>query len=41
MISQVMLGHAWLQQVFNTTPTIAWQIDPFGWFFISVAVLGD
>jgi alpha-mannosidase len=30
MIEQVAIGHAWLLDVFNKTPRIAWQIDPFG-----------
>lgn len=30
MFDQTRLGHAFLKQEFNVTPTIGWQIDPFG-----------
>lgn len=29
MVDQTRLGHAFLKQEFNVTPTIGWQIDPF------------
>eukprot|EP00898_Chlorokybus_atmophyticus_P006582 jgi/Chlat1/6925/Chrsp52S06594 len=30
MIDQTALGHRYIKQQFNVTPTIGWQIDPFG-----------
>jgi Glycosyl hydrolases family 38 N-terminal domain len=30
MLDQTARGHAFLLREFNATPTIAWQIDPFG-----------
>ena len=30
MLDQTALGHAWLARELNVTPTVAWQIDPFG-----------
>ncbi|XWS37045.1 hypothetical protein CRYUN_Cryun19dG0009600 [Craigia yunnanensis] len=30
MIDQTTLGHRFIKQVFNVTPRIGWQIDPFG-----------
>ena len=30
MIDQTTLGHRYLLQQFNVTPSIGWQIDPFG-----------
>lgn len=30
MIDQTALGHRFLKDQFNVTPTIGWQIDPFG-----------
>lgn len=30
MIDQTTRGHDFLLQTFNVTPTVAWQIDPFG-----------
>lgn len=30
MLDQTTRGHAFLQREFNVTPSVAWQIDPFG-----------
>ena len=30
MIDQTTLGHRFLKDIFNYTPTVGWQIDPFG-----------
>ena len=30
VIDQMTIGHRWLKDVFNSTPSIAWHIDPFG-----------
>lgn len=30
MIDQTTRGHLFLKQTFNVTPTVGWQIDPFG-----------
>lgn len=30
MMDQTAFGHGFLKQEFNVTPTIGWQIDPFG-----------
>ena len=30
MIDQTTRGHDFLLRTFNVTPTVAWQIDPFG-----------
>ena len=30
MVAQTARGHAWLKRTLNATPTVAWQVDPFG-----------
>lgn len=30
MVAQTARGHGWLARVLHTTPTVGWQIDPFG-----------
>lgn len=30
MIDQTTLGHSFLKNEFNVTPSVGWQIDPFG-----------
>ena len=30
MVAQTSRGHAWLARTLHTTPTVGWQIDPFG-----------
>ncbi len=30
MIDQTTLGHSFLKEVFDFTPTVGWQLDPFG-----------
>ena len=40
MIDQTTLGHRYLLQQFNVTPTIGWQVDPFGHSLTQAALLG-
>ena len=30
MIDQTTLGHSFLKKEFNATPSVGWQLDPFG-----------
>uniref|UniRef100_A0A164XFA1 alpha-mannosidase n=1 Tax=Daucus carota subsp. sativus TaxID=79200 RepID=A0A164XFA1_DAUCS len=40
MIDQTTLGHRFVKQVFNVTPRIGWQIDPFGHSAVQAYLLG-
>lgn len=40
MIDQTTLGHRFIKQVFNVTPRIGWQIDPFGHSAVQAYLLG-
>ncbi|KAI3856688.1 hypothetical protein MKX03_026813 [Papaver bracteatum] len=40
MIDQTTLGHRFIKQVFNQTPRIGWQIDPFGHSAVQAYLLG-
>ncbi|KAI3983459.1 hypothetical protein MKX01_038879 [Papaver californicum] len=40
MIDQTTLGHRFIKQVFNQTPTIGWKIDPFGHSAVQAYLLG-
>ncbi|XP_052175300.1 probable alpha-mannosidase At5g13980 isoform X2 [Diospyros lotus] len=40
MIDQTTLGHRFIKEVFNVTPRIGWQIDPFGHSAVQAYLLG-
>eukprot|EP00039_Didymoeca_costata_P021504 m.344721 g.344721 ORF g.344721 m.344721 type:complete len:1047 (-) comp25011_c0_seq1:126-3266(-) len=40
MIDQTSLGHRVLKEQFNVTPTVGWQVDPFGHSATQAALLG-
>lgn len=40
MIDQTTLGHRFLTEEFNYTPSIGWQIDPFGHSYTEPSLLG-
>ena len=39
MVDQTSLGHRLLKQEFNATPSIGWQLDPFGHSATQAALL--
>lgn len=41
MLDQTTLGHSFLQRELNVTPSVAWQIDPFGHSAAQVCMLAD
>ncbi|KAG9445829.1 hypothetical protein H6P81_011957 [Aristolochia fimbriata] len=40
MIDQTTLGHRFIKQVFDQTPRVGWQIDPFGHSAVQAYLLG-
>ncbi|KAG4941222.1 hypothetical protein JHK87_045093 [Glycine soja] len=40
MIDQTTLGHRFIKDQFNKTPTVGWQIDPFGHSAVQAYLLG-
>jgi len=40
MIDQTTLGHRFIKDEFNKTPTVGWQIDPFGHSAVQAYLLG-
>ncbi|KAL2662490.1 hypothetical protein AAZV13_02G043200 [Glycine max] len=40
MIDQTTLGHRFIKDRFNKTPTVGWQIDPFGHSAVQAYLLG-
>ena len=40
MIDQTTLGHRFIKEEFGVTPTVGWQIDPFGHSAVQAYLLG-
>lgn len=40
MIDQTTLGHRFIKEEFDVTPTVGWQIDPFGHSAVQAYLLG-
>jgi alpha-mannosidase len=41
MINNFFMGHQWLKKEFNVSPTIGWNIDPFGHTQSNAALFHD